>query len=109
MDAVLESVGEATWAHSLRALRPGGTIVVIGTTSGANPPSDLQRVFYRQLRVLGSMMGTRDELEALSRMLLTSGARPLIDSTRPLSEAASAFTQMINGDLYGKLVLTVQQ
>ena len=64
VDAVIETVGEATWKHSLRALRPGGTIVVSGATSGQAPSAELQRVFFLQLNVVGSTMGTRDELDA---------------------------------------------
>ena len=65
VDAVMESVGEATWSHSLKSLRPGGRVVVCGSTSGPNPPADLARVFFLQLSVIGSTMGTRDELEQL--------------------------------------------
>ncbi len=79
VDAVMESVGEATWKHSLRALRAGGRIVVVGATSGMNPPADLARVFYRQLEVVGSTMGTKQELERLISMLDATGVRPLID------------------------------
>jgi NADPH:quinone reductase-like Zn-dependent oxidoreductase len=75
----METVGEATWAHSLRALEPGGTVVVSGATSGPNPPADLARVFYRQLSIVGSTMGTRDELVRLVRLLEATGVRPLID------------------------------
>ena len=76
VDAVMESVGEATWAHSLRALKPGGRIVVCGATSGAVPPADLNRVFFLQLSVVGSTMGTRDELERLATFLEQTGVRP---------------------------------
>jgi NADPH:quinone reductase-like Zn-dependent oxidoreductase len=106
VDAVVETVGEATWAHSLRALRPGGTVIVAGATSGPNPPADLARVFFRQLRVVGSTMGTRDELESLVRMLRSTGVRPLIDSTYPLGQARDAYARMATGDLFGKIVLT---
>jgi NADPH:quinone reductase-like Zn-dependent oxidoreductase len=84
-------VGEATWAHSLRALEPGGVVVVSGATSGPNPPADLARVFYRQLRVVGSTMGTREELVRLVAMLDATGSRPLIDEVLPLADAAVAF------------------
>jgi NADPH:quinone reductase-like Zn-dependent oxidoreductase len=106
VDAVMETVGEATWSHSLRALEPGGVVVVSGATSGPNPPADLARVFYRQLRVVGSTMGTRDELVRLSRLLDATGVRPLIDDVLPLTEARTAFERMVTGDLFGKLVLT---
>ena len=106
VDAVLETVGEATWGHSLRALRPGGTVVVSGATSGPNPPADLNRVFFLQLSVVGSTMGTRDELEALVQFLDRTGVRPLIDDVRPLPDARASFERLASGDQFGKLVLT---
>jgi NADPH:quinone reductase-like Zn-dependent oxidoreductase len=106
VDAVLETVGEATWKHSLRALKPGGTIVVSGSTSGPNPPADLQRVFFLQLNVVGSTMGTRDELAQLARLCETSGIRPQIDRELPLSEAPEGFAAMAAGDVFGKIVFT---
>jgi len=107
VDTVIETVGEATWGHSLRALRPGGTVVVSGATSGANPPADLARVFFLQLSVLGSTMGTREELAALTRHCADSGLRPLIDSVFPLAEARAAFARLEAGDIVGKVVLRV--
>jgi NADPH:quinone reductase-like Zn-dependent oxidoreductase len=106
VDAVVETVGEATWSHSLRALEPGGVIVVSGATSGMNPPADLARVFFKQLRIIGSTMGTRHELVRLVRMLEATGVRPLIDDVMPMSEARTAFERMLDGELFGKLVLT---
>jgi NADPH:quinone reductase-like Zn-dependent oxidoreductase len=106
VDAVLETVGEATWKHSLRALRPGGTLVVSGSTSGGNPPAELQRVFFLQLNVVGSTMGTRDELQQLARLCETSGIRPQIDRVLPLSEARDAFAALDAGDVFGKIVFT---
>lgn len=105
VDAVMESVGEATWAHSLRAVEAGGTIVVAGATSGPNPPAELQRIFFRQVRVVGSTMGTRAELVALVRFLLATGVRPLVDTAYPLAEARVPYARMVQGDLFGKLVL----
>jgi NADPH:quinone reductase-like Zn-dependent oxidoreductase len=107
VDAVMETVGEATWAHSLRALRPGGVIVVSGATSGAVPPADLNRVFFLQLSVIGSTMGTRDQLRALVTFCEQTGARPVIDRTLPLAQARDGFAAMIDGDLFGKVVFTV--
>ena len=106
VDAVIETVGEATWAHSLRALRPGGTVVVSGATSGANPSADLARVFFLQLSVVGSTMGTRHELDALVSLLVDTGVRPTVEATYDLGDARSAFERLESGDVVGKLVLT---
>jgi len=104
VDAVLETVGEATWAHSLRAARPGGTIVVSGATSGDSPPAELRRVFFLQLRILGSTMGTREELARLARFCETTGVRPPIDRVLPLADAREGYEAMADGDVFGKVV-----
>jgi NADPH:quinone reductase-like Zn-dependent oxidoreductase len=104
VDAVMETVGEATWAHSMRSLKPGGTIVISGATSGFSPPADLTRLFFLQMNVLGSTMGTRDELEQLAQFLANAGVRPLIDSEFPLTEAKDGFARMHTGEVFGKVV-----
>ena len=106
VDAVMETIGEATWAHSLKSLKPGGTLVVSGATSGAAPPADLARVFFLQLSVIGSTMGTRDELDRLVRFCVEKGIRPVIHDTLPLGEARSAFAALLDGQVLGKVVLT---
>jgi NADPH:quinone reductase-like Zn-dependent oxidoreductase len=107
VDAVMETVGRATWSHSIRALRPGGSIVISGTTSGPKlDDAELTRIFFLQLRVIGSTMGTRGELAALTQLLDASGARPLIDRTLPMERAAEGFAAMAEGDLFGKIVFT---
>ena len=105
VDVVIETVGEATWSHSLKALRPGGTLVIAGATSGVNPPADLGRIFYLQQRILGSTGCTRGELVAMLRMMQATGVRPVIDRTLPLAEIHKAFQLMIDGELTGKLVI----
>jgi NADPH:quinone reductase-like Zn-dependent oxidoreductase len=105
VDAVIETVGEATWDHSLKALRPGGTLVVSGATSGPAAVSDLRRVFFHQLSIVGSTMGTRSELVALQRFLVTTGVRPTIDSTYVLAEAREAFERIASGEAFGKVVV----
>jgi NADPH:quinone reductase-like Zn-dependent oxidoreductase len=107
VDAVMETVGEATWAHSLRALKPGGKIVICGATSGSAPSADLSRVFFLQLSVLGSTMGTRDQLGRLLRFCEQTGVRPVIDRVLPLAQAREGFEAMLKGDLFGKIVFTV--
>jgi len=106
VDAVLETVGKVTWGHSMKSLRPGGTLVVSGATTGADPSADLNRLFFLQLRVIGSTMGTRDELAGLLSLLAATGVRPQIDAEIPLASAADAFARMHAGDVVGKLVLT---
>ncbi|HAN71659.1 MAG TPA: Zn-dependent oxidoreductase, partial [Actinobacteria bacterium] len=91
VDAVMETVGDATWAHSMRSLRPGGTIVISGATSGPNPPADLNRLFFLQLRIIGSTMGTIGELRDLVDLLVRKGVRPIIDRVLPMERAAEAF------------------
>ena len=107
VDAVMETVGRATWSHSIRALRPGGAIVVSGTTSGPQlDDAELTRIFFLQLSVIGSTMGTRDELASLVSLLDATGARPLVDRTLPMEQAAEGFGAMVDGDVFGKIVLT---
>jgi NADPH:quinone reductase-like Zn-dependent oxidoreductase len=107
VDAVMETVGAATWTHSIRSLRQGGSLVISGATSGPNPKAtELNRIFFLQLRVIGSTMGTRDELGRLTRFLLSTGVRPTIDTVLPLEEARKGFERMEAGDLVGKVVFT---
>jgi NADPH:quinone reductase-like Zn-dependent oxidoreductase len=106
VDAVMETVGEATWAHSVRSLKPGGVLVVSGATSGDAPPAELSRVFFLQLSVIGSTMGTRDELQRLVRFCVEKDVRPQIQRTLPLAEARQGFEAMLNGEIVGKLVFT---
>ncbi len=106
VDAVMETVGEATWSHSLKSLKPGGRVVVSGATSGSNPPADLSRIFFLQLSVVGSTMGTRVELEALIELCDATGVRPLIDHTLEMTAAREAFDALAHGDVFGKIVLT---
>ncbi|MFJ6088453.1 zinc-binding dehydrogenase [Streptomyces sp. NPDC092369] len=108
VDVVIETVGEATWSHSLKALRPGGTIVIAGATSGMNPSADLGRIFYLQQRVLGSTGCTRSELVSLLKLMDATGLRPVIDHTLPLTEIHKGFQLMIDGRLTGKLVIHPQ-
>ncbi|MFI5624014.1 zinc-binding dehydrogenase [Nocardioides sp. NPDC051685] len=107
VDVVIETVGEATWAHSVRSLKPGGTVVISGATTGPNPPAVLNRIFFLQLKVIGSTMGTRAELGALLTLLDSTGLRPRVDREVPLSAAREAFEAMAAGELVGKAVLTL--
>lgn len=106
VDAVIETVGAATWSHSVRSMRPGGTIVVAGATSGDAPSAELTRMFFLQMRVHGSTMGTRDELHALAQFMDVAGVRPVIDNELPMEQAERGFQSVIDGDVFGKIVLT---
>lgn len=106
VDAVIETVGEATFGHSLKSVRPGGRVVVCGSTSGPVAPLELQRLFFLQLEVLGSTMGTKTELSQLLAFLVATGVRPVIDTMLPLAEARRGFKQLASGDVFGKIVLT---
>jgi NADPH:quinone reductase-like Zn-dependent oxidoreductase len=106
VDAVMETTGAATWAHSIRSLKPGGTIVVSGATTGDAPPAELTRVFFLQLSIVGSTMGTRYELERLIRFCIERDVRPVIHDTLPLSEARRGFEALLSGEVVGKVVFT---
>jgi NADPH:quinone reductase-like Zn-dependent oxidoreductase len=107
VDAVMETVGRATWSHSIRSLRPGGTIVISGTTSGPKlDDAELTRIFFLQLRVIGSTMGNRNELASLVQMLDATGTRPLVDRSLPMEDARDGFAAMADGDVFGKVVFT---
>ena len=107
VDAVMETVGRATWSHSIRSLKPGGTIVTSGATSGPElDDAELTRIFFLQLKVVGSTMGTRAELAGLLNLLDATGARPLVDRTLPMEHARDGFAAMAEGDLFGKIVFT---
>ena len=105
VDAVMETVGAATWEHSIKSVRAGGVVVVAGMTSG-DPQAMLGRIFLAKLRIVGVTMGTRDELERLLRFCVVSGVRPPIHETLPLMEAKDGFAAMASGELFGKVVFT---
>jgi NADPH:quinone reductase-like Zn-dependent oxidoreductase len=104
-DIVIDPVGEASWKYSVASLRPGGCLVTCGASTGFIAPTNLARVFSKQLRILGSTMGTRQELDRLVAFLVMSGARPVVDSVRPLTEAHQQFARLIDGSTFGKLVV----
>lgn len=106
VDAVFETVGKATWSHSMKALKPGGIIVISGSTSGPDANAELQRLFFLQLRVVGSTMGTRDELADLLAFCALAGLRPKIGSELPMDQAAAGFKAMADGETAGKIVFT---
>ncbi|MEQ4197797.1 zinc-binding dehydrogenase, partial [Streptomyces sp. YIM 103828] len=109
VDAVIETVGAATWSHSVKSLRPGGSLVISGATSGDRPShAELTRIFFLELKVVGSTMGSKDELEDLLSFCATTGVRPVIDQVLPLDRARDAFTRLAAGDQFGKIVLSTE-
>ena len=106
VDGVFETVGKATWSHTMKSLKPGGTVVISGATSGDATAAELQRLFFLQLRVIGSTMGTRDELAELLRFCEQSGIRPAIGSELPFEQAEQGIQEMLAGETSGKIVFT---
>ncbi|WP_199442317.1 quinone oxidoreductase family protein [Umezawaea beigongshangensis] len=106
VDAVFETVGGATWSHSMKALKPGGIVVVSGATSGDATAAELQRLFFLQLRVVGSTMGTRQELADLLEFCVLHDIRPQIGAELPLEQAEHGLRSLLDGETAGKIVLT---
>lgn len=107
VDLVMETVGAATWQHSLRSLRPGGRIVTSGATTGSDIGLDLPRVFYRQISIIGSTSATRSETLHMLRFMEAASLRPVIDSVYPLSRIRDAFTRTQAPDLFGNVVVDI--
>jgi NADPH:quinone reductase-like Zn-dependent oxidoreductase len=106
-DVVVEHVGEATWRRTLQAVRSAGRITVCGATSGTNPPAELHRIWWKQLTIYGSTMGTRQDFDGVYDLVASGKARPLIDEVFPLSEARAAHERMEAREQLGKIVLTI--
>jgi NADPH:quinone reductase-like Zn-dependent oxidoreductase len=104
---VVDSVGEATWKRSLDSARPGGRVCVCGATTGPNPPANLHRIWWKQLTVLGSTMGTREDFEAVYQLVRSGRVAPVVDEVFPLAEAAAAHERLERGEQLGKIVLRI--
>jgi NADPH:quinone reductase-like Zn-dependent oxidoreductase len=107
IDVVVEHIGEDTWKTSLQVVRRGGRIAVCGATSGPNPPANLHRIFWKQLSVYGSTMGTREDFRAVYELVASGRARPIVDRVFPLSEAPAAHAYLESGRQFGKVVLSI--
>ena len=107
VEIVVESVGEATWARTLAAVDPAGRVVVCGATSGPNPPAALHRLWWKQLTVYGSTMGTREDFLGAYELVRSGRARVHVDRVYPLAEASAAHERLEAGDQLGKIVLTI--
>lgn len=106
VDIVVDSVGEPVMEHSIKSLKPGGRLVICGVTGGHAPRIDLRHVFFKQLEILGSTMGTRDELVELLRFCAEREIKPVIDSTYALADAEQALRRLASGDAFGKVIVT---
>jgi NADPH:quinone reductase-like Zn-dependent oxidoreductase len=107
VDVVVDTVGAASWRSSLRALRKGGRLVTCGATSGGGPPADIHRIYWYQLSILGSTMGSASDMRNVLRLAQTSALRPVIDSVYPLERAKEAIARLEEGRQFGKIVLNV--
>lgn len=108
VDAVIESVGAATWSHSVKSVRPGGVIAICGATTGDQPGAELTRVFFQDIRVQGNTMGSREDFARLLKFVEHNDIHPVIDTTyHGLDEAPKAFQRLIDGKAFGKLAITL--
>jgi NADPH:quinone reductase-like Zn-dependent oxidoreductase len=107
VDIVVEHVGDATWKTSLQAAGPNARIVVCGATSGPNPPAQLHRIWWKQLTVFGSTMGTKEDFEGAYDLVASGAAKPIVDRVFPLEEAAAAHSYLEEGRQFGKVVLSI--
>ena len=105
VDVAIETVGTATFDHSVKSTKPGGRIVVSGATSGHLAEVDLRRVFFLQLEIVGSTMGTREELSAMMALMVSQGIRPVVDRVFGFTQAREAFSHLSRGEVFGKIVL----
>jgi NADPH:quinone reductase-like Zn-dependent oxidoreductase len=108
VDVVIETVGAATFDHSLKSAAPGARIVVSGATAGHEPKVNLRRVFAMQLEILGSSMGTPGEMADLLALCTERGIRPVVDSIHGFSVVEGAFARLESGDVFGKVVVDHQ-
>ena len=109
IDVVVENVGEATWATSLQVAAQGGRVVVCGATSGPNPPAALHRIWWKQLTVYGSTMGTKTDFEGAYELVRSGRAAPVVDEVLPLAEARAAHERLEAGEQLGKIVLRIPE
>jgi NADPH:quinone reductase-like Zn-dependent oxidoreductase len=107
VDLVVDNVGAATWAQSLRSVRRGGRVVTCGATTGGDPPAELQRVFIRQIQIQGSTMGSLEEFRRLLAVVAAGRLRPAVERGFPLEEVSAALDHLAAGGQRGKLVLRI--
>jgi NADPH:quinone reductase-like Zn-dependent oxidoreductase len=106
-DVVVEHVGEATWKTSLQVAAADGRITVCGATTGANPPAQLHRIWWKQLTVYGSTMGSKEDFEGAYDLVERKKVKPIVDEVFPLAEARAAHERLEAGEQFGKIVFTI--
>ena len=108
-DVVVDHVGEATWQRSLAAARAAGRVCVCGATTGPNPPAQLHRIWWKQLTIYGSTMGSREDFEAVYDLVASGRVVPVVDTVYPLAEAAAAHERLEAGEQLGKIILRIPE
>lgn len=107
VDVVVDSVGEATWMQSLKAAAKGGRIVTCGATSGPNPAEEIRLIFWNQLSIIGSTMGSRNDWRQLVAVVEAHRLKPVIDTVLPLNEGRAAYERMEGAEQFAKIVLSL--
>jgi NADPH:quinone reductase-like Zn-dependent oxidoreductase len=108
-DVIVEHVGEDTWKTSLQVAAPAARIAVCGATSGPNPPAQLHRIWWKQLTIYGSTMGTREDFEGAYELVASGKAKPIVDRVFRLEQAAEAHEHLEQGRQLGKVVLAIPE
>jgi NADPH:quinone reductase-like Zn-dependent oxidoreductase len=105
VDLIFDTVGETVWANCLRALAPGGRLVTSGATTGSHGVTEIRLVFWKQLAILGSTMGTPAEFRQVMRLVFSGALKPIIHEVLPLAETRRAHEILESGQVFGKLVI----
>jgi D-arabinose 1-dehydrogenase-like Zn-dependent alcohol dehydrogenase len=106
VDVVIDNIGQATWEHSLQSVVAGGTVVTVGVTTGNDPSANLLRLVSEKITVMGSIMGTLEEMNNMIRLVIDAGIKPEIGAVMPMEEAKEAIRAMVEGRTHGKTVFT---
>ena len=106
VDVVVDNIGQATWEHSLQSVVAGGTVVTVGVTTGNDPSANLLRLFTEKITVMGSIMGTLEEMNNMIRLVIDGGIKPEIGAVMPMEEAKEAILSMVEGRTHGKTIFT---
>jgi NADPH:quinone reductase-like Zn-dependent oxidoreductase len=104
---VVDDVGEATWKRTLDAVRAEGRVVLCGATTGPNPPAALHRVWWKQLSILGSTMGSPEDFRGAYDLIAAGKARPVVDAVFPLAETRAAHERLEAAEQFGKITLSI--